>query len=158
MGGHVPPRRCSRAVTPCPCPSPRRSPVSLIRAVTTGSLIGVATAVGIFVAAGPDDLGRAAAPAAPTFAPVPTPTVTELADCEKPAVLKKGVCVTTKPGPRITVAAPAGGGSTTSAPRTAPRTAPAPAPASTHQDQEPADDHGDDEHDDDREADDHDDD
>ena len=132
--------------------------MSLIRAVTTGSLIGVATAVGIFVAAGPDDLGRAAAPAAPTFAPVPTPTVTELADCEKPAVLKKGVCVTTKPGPSITVAAPAGGGSTTSAPRTAPRTAPAPAPASTHQDQEPADDHGDDEHDDDREADDHDDD
>jgi hypothetical protein len=131
--------------------------VSLIRAVTTGSLIGVATAVGIFVAAGPDDLGRVAAPAAPTFAPVPTPTVTQLADCEKPAVLKKGVCVTTKPGPRITVAAPTGG-STTSAPRTAPRTAPAPAPASTQQDQEPADDHGDDEPDDDHEGDDHDDD
>src|SRR6478609_6554246 len=116
MAADVPPRRCSRAVTPCPCPSPRRSPVSLIRAVTTGSLIGVATAVGIFVAAGPDDLGRAAAPAAPTFAPVPTPTVTELADCEAPAVLRTGVCVTTEPGPRVT--ATTGSSAPTSAQRT----------------------------------------
>ncbi|HET7820204.1 MAG TPA: hypothetical protein VFL10_01660 [Ornithinibacter sp.] len=115
--------------------------MSLIRAVTTGSLVGVATAVGIFVAAGPDDLGRVAAPAAPTFAPVPTPTVTQLADCEKPAVLKKGICVTTKPGPKVTAAAPSSG-STTSAPRTAPR--PAPAPATTDEDQE--------QHDDDAEA------
>ena len=132
--------------------------MSLIRAVTTGSLIGVATAVGIFVAAGPDDLGRVAAPAAPTFAPVPTPTVTQLADCEKPAVLKKGICVTTKPGPPITVAAPSsGGGSPTPAPRTAPRTAPAPAPATTDEDQEQHDDDAEDEHEDEHE-DDHDDD
>ena len=110
--------------------------MSLIRAVTTGSLVGVATAVGIFVAAGPDDLGRAAAPAAPTFAPVPTPTVTQLADCAPPAVLKKGVCVTTKPGPKITVAAPSTG-APTSAPRTAPARRPHPTPASTPDDQRP---------------------
>lgn len=132
--------------------------MSLIRAVTTGSLIGVATAVGIFVAAGPDDLGRVAAPAAPTFAPVPTPTVTELADCEKPAVLKKGICVTTKPGPVVIVAPPVTG-STTSAPRSAPRTAPrtatapAPAPEATDEDQEHHDDDG--EHEDDGDEHDH---
>ena len=73
--------------------------MSLIRAVTAGTLVGAAAALGIFVAVGPDDLGRAAAPAAPTFAPVPTPTVTQLADCTPPAVLTKGVCVTTEAGP-----------------------------------------------------------
>jgi len=125
--------------------------VSLVRAVTTGTLVGAATAIGIFVTAGPDDLGRAAAPVAPTFAPVPTPTVTQLADCTPPAVLTKGVCVTTKPGPKITVAAPSTS-SPTSAPRTAPRTAPdpapAPAPAATAEQDPSDDDSHEDDHDD----------
>ncbi len=70
--------------------------MSLIRTVTAGALVGSVAALGIFVSVGPDDMGRAAAPAAPTYAPVPTPTVTQLADCKPPAKLKKGVCVTTK--------------------------------------------------------------
>ncbi len=122
--------------------------MSLVRAVTTGTLVGAATAIGIFVTAGPDDLGRAAAPVAPTFAPVPTPTVTQLADCTPPAVLTKGVCVTTKPGPKITVAAPSTSSPTPrTAPRTAPDPAPAPAPAATAE-QDPSDD---DSHEDDHE-------
>ena len=80
--------------------------MSLVRAVTVGSLVGAVAALGIYNAVGPDDLGRAAVSAPPTFAPVPTPTVTQLADCVAPAVLKKGVCVTTKPGPRVVGAGP----------------------------------------------------
>jgi hypothetical protein len=118
--------------------------VSLIRAVTAGTLVGVVTAFGIFVTSGPDNLGRAAAPAAPTFAPVPTPTVTQLADCEKPAVLKKGICVTTKVV--AAVGAPASSGSRTTAPRTAPAPAPAATTTTTAEDQqdEPGDDRDDD--------------
>ena len=76
--------------------------MSLIRAVTAGTLVGAVAALGIYVALGPEDLGRPGVPATPTFAPVPTPTVTRLADCTPPAVLRKGLCVTTKPGPTVT--------------------------------------------------------
>ena len=102
--------------------------MSLIRTVTAGALVGSVAALGIFVSLGPDDMGRAAAPAAPTYAPVPTPTVTQLADCAPPAKLKKGVCVTTKVVTRT--AAVASTGAPTSSPRTTPpRTAPTPTPA-----------------------------
>ena len=94
--------------------------MTLTRAVSAGTLVGAAAALSIYAAAGPDDLGRVAAPAAPTSAPVPTPTVTQLADCVAPAVLEKGVCVTTKPGPRVVVPDPA-----PRAPATAPRRTPA---------------------------------
>jgi hypothetical protein len=119
--------------------------VSLTRAVTAGTLVGVVTAFGIFVTSGPDNLGRAAAPAAPTFAPVPTPTVTELADCEKPAVLKKGICVTTKVV--ASVGASASSGSRTAAPRTASAPAPATTTAAEDQQDEPGDDDREDDHD-----------
>lgn len=104
--------------------------MSLIRTVTAGALVGSVAALGIFVSIGPDDMGRAAAPAAPTYAPVPTPTVTQLADCAPPATLKKGVCVTTKVVTRT--AAVASTGAPTSSPRTtSPRTAPTPTPTPT---------------------------
>jgi len=77
--------------------------VSLVRAVSIGTLVGAAAALSIYATVGPNDLGQAAAPVSPTFAPVPTPTVTQLADCVAPAVLKKGVCVTAKPGPTVVV-------------------------------------------------------
>lgn len=100
--------------------------MSLIRTVTAGALVGSVAALGIFVSLGPDDMGRAAAPAAPTYAPVPTPTVTELADCTPPAKLKKGVCVTTKVVSGS--AAVAATGAPTSSPRSTPRTSPTPTP------------------------------
>jgi eukaryotic-like serine/threonine-protein kinase len=107
--------------------------VSLIRTVTAGALVGSVAALGIFVSVGPDDMGRAAAPAAPTFAPVPTPTVTELADCTPPAKLKKGVCVTTEVVTRT--AAVVSSGAPTSAGRTTPpRTTPTRAPSPTASD------------------------
>ena len=102
--------------------------MTLTRAVSAGTLVGAAAALSIYAAVGPDDLGRVAAPAAPTFAPVPTPTVTQLADCVAPAVLKKGVCVTTKPGPVVVVPATA---PRAPAPARAPRTTPPPSAAVT---------------------------
>jgi hypothetical protein len=119
--------------------------VSIVRAVTVGSLVGAAAALGIYASMGPDDMGRAAVPAPPTFAPVPTPTVTRLADCTPPAVLTKGVCVTTKPGPKVTVAAPAPRSATTTSARTT-----APVAAEERDDDEHEDD-GDDEHEDEHE-------
>ena len=118
--------------------------MSLIRAVSAGTLVGAVAALSIYAAVGPDDLGRVAAPAPPTFAPVPTPTVTQLAGCTPPAVLTKGVCVTTKPGPRVVV--------TVAAPRV-----PAPAPRTTPRAVVPdAEDDGDeDREDEDREDEDH---
>ena len=122
--------------------------MSLPFAVGAGTLVGAVAALGIYSAIGPDDLGHASAPAAPTFAPVPTPTVTQLADCIAPAVLKKGVCVTTEPGPRITSAPPA-----PSAPTTVQRTTRAPAattePAEEHDDDGDHEDEHDGEHEDD---------
>ncbi len=110
--------------------------MSLIRTVTAGALVGSVAALGIFVSLGPDDMGRAAAPAAPTFAPVPTPTVTQLAGCTPPAKLEKGVCVTTKVVTRT--AAVASTGAPTSSPRTTPRTAPTPRPAPSATASDPA--------------------
>ena len=107
--------------------------MSLIRTVTAGALVGSVAALGIFVSLGPDDMGRAAAPAAPTYAPVPTPTVTQLADCTPPAKLKKGVCVTTKVV-SVSGSAVASTGAPTSSPRSAPRAAPTPTPAPTASD------------------------
>ena len=124
--------------------------MSLVRAVIAGTLVGAVGALVIYVATGPDDFGRAAEPATPTFAPVPTPTITELADCIPPEVLKNGFCVTTKPGPKVTATVRSTGSSTSSSPRTAPRPAPAPAPTE-QQAGEPGDDDGDepdDDHDD----------
>lgn len=96
--------------------------MSLVRTVTAGALVGSVAALGIFVSVGPDDMGRAAAPAAPTYAPVPTPTVTQLADCTPPAKLKKGVCVTTKVVSNSAAVAPTV--APTTAPRSTPRTSP----------------------------------
>ena len=93
--------------------------MTLTRAVSAGTLVGAAAALAIYAAAGLEDLGRVAAPAAPTSAPVPTPTVTQLADGVAPAVLDNGVCVTTKPGPVVVVPDP-----TPRAPATTPRSTP----------------------------------
>ena len=101
--------------------------MSAIRTVTAGALVGSVAALGIFVSIGPDDMGRAAAPAAPTFAPVPTPTVTHLAACTPPAKLKKGVCVTTKVV--TSYAATTSAGAPTSSPRTTPRATPRATPS-----------------------------
>ena len=76
--------------------------MSLVRAVTVGTVVGAVAALGIYVAAGPEDLGHVAEPATPTYPPVPTATVTQLADCTPPEVLENGFCVTTKPGPKVT--------------------------------------------------------
>jgi len=106
--------------------------VSLIRTVTAGAFVGSVAALGIFMSLGPDDMGRAAAPSAPTYAPVPTPTVTQLADCTPPAKLKKGVCVTTKTvTATVGAAAVASSGAPTSSPRTTPRPSPSPSPSAT---------------------------
>ena len=51
--------------------------MSLVRAVTAGTLAGAVAAFGIYVSLGPDDLGRASLHATPTYPPVPTPTVTQ---------------------------------------------------------------------------------
>lgn len=122
--------------------------MSLIRTVTAGTFVGSVAALGIFVSVGPDDMGRAAAPAAPTFAPVPTPTVTQLADCTPPAKLKKGICVTTKV---VSVYAPAvsSAGSPTSAPRATPISAPSPTatePSEEPRGEDERDHRGDDDH------------
>ncbi len=110
--------------------------MSLIRTVTAGALVGSVAALGIFVSLGPDDMGRAAAPAAPTFAPVPTPTVTQMADCTPPAKLKKGVCVTTKVVTRY--AAVTSTGTPSSSPRATPRTSPTPKPPASPTASDPA--------------------
>lgn len=120
--------------------------MSIVRAVTVGSLVGAAAALGIYASMGPDDMGRAAEPAPPTFAPVPTPTVTQLADCTPPAVLAKGVCVTTKPGPKVTVAVPAPRPASTTSARTT-------APVATEEREDDHEDDGDDEHEDEHEDD-----
>lgn len=111
--------------------------MSLPRAVVAGTLVGAVAALGLYSTMGPDDLGRAAVPAPPTFAAVPTPTVTQLADCIPPAQLKAGACVTVKPGPTVTVPPPR-----TSTPTTAQRTAPAPRTTTDAQEPEPGDDGG----------------
>ncbi len=82
--------------------------MSLTTTIGVGALLGAVAAFAVYTAAAPGDEALAAAPAVPTFAPVPTPTVTQTAeDCESPAVLTKGECVITKPGPRVVVTDPA---------------------------------------------------
>jgi hypothetical protein len=106
--------------------------------------VGAVAALSLYNSMGPDDMGRAAVAAPPTFAPVPTPTVTQLADCVAPAVLTKGICVTTKPGPRVVVQDP-----TPRAPATAPRTSrPATTDEGTDEREDDDDDHEDEDHED----------
>ena len=82
--------------------------MSLFRSLLLGVALGGVVATGVYSAVASPP--RAAVPVPATFAPVPTPTRTVLADCEPPAKLVKGACVTTVPGPVVVVAAgPAGG-------------------------------------------------
>lgn len=96
--------------------------MSLSSTIATGTLVGGLLAVGVYVATGPSDQAATKVSVAPSFAPVPTPTVTHLADCVKPAKLEKGVCVTHKPGPTVTLPAarPASSSGGSSAGRTRP--------------------------------------
>ena len=109
--------------------------MSLTTTIGVGALLGGVAAFAVYTATAPGDEALASAPAVPTFAPVPTPTVTQTAEgCESPAVLTGGECVITTPGPRVVVTDPAPGQRTT-----APRAA-APADDDDHE--------GDDEHED----------
>lgn len=123
--------------------------MTLTRAVSAGTLVGAAAALAIYAAAGPEDLGRVAAPAAPTSAPVPTPTVTQLADCVAPAVLEEGVCVTTKPGPVVVVPDPAPRAPATTPRNTAPTTTTAVPDEKVEVEADDHEDEPDDEHEDD---------
>lgn len=128
--------------------------MSLSSTIATGTLLGGLLAVGVYVATAPSDAVTATVPVAPTFAPVPTPTVTELADCVAPAKLVKGVCVTRKPGP--TVVLPAANGGSTSAGTSAGRTRPAssaPTSGPVVDDRDEDDDHEDEDHDEDHDED-----
>jgi hypothetical protein len=87
--------------------------VSLATTIGAGALLGTVLAVGVYNVVAPSDAVPASVKVAPTYAPVPTPTVTEEAeDCVDPAVLEDDECVVHKPGPTVTLA-------------------PAPAPATT---------------------------
>ncbi|MBM6400309.1 hypothetical protein [Phycicoccus sonneratiae] len=120
--------------------------MSLSTTIATGTLLGAVLAGGVYAATAPSDQVSATVPVAPTFAPVPTPTVTKLADCLKPAKLEHGICVTHKPGPTVTL--PASTGSTTrttsSNARTAPPSTHAPTTGPTSGPVTDDDDHGDD--------------
>jgi hypothetical protein len=96
--------------------------VSLATTIGAGALLGTVLAVGVYNVVAPSDAVPASVEVAPTYAPVPTPTVTEEAeDCVDPAVLEDDECVVHKPGPTVTV---------TPAPVRQPQVAaPAPAPA-----------------------------
>ena len=90
--------------------------MSLATTIGAGTLLGTVLAIGVYTAVAPDDTVPAAVEVAPTYGPVPTPTVTvEAEGCADPAVLEDGECVVHAPGPTVTV--------TPAAP------APAPAPA-----------------------------
>ena len=89
--------------------------MSLATTIGAGALLGTVLAVGVYNVVAPSDAVPASVEVAPTYAPVPTPTVTEEAeDCVDPAVLEDDECVVHKPGPTVTLAP-----------------APAPAPATT---------------------------
>jgi len=84
--------------------------VSLATTIGAGTLLGTVLAIGVYTAVAPDDTVPAAVEVAPTYGPVPTPTVTvEAEGCADPAVLEDGECVVHAPGPTVTVtpAAPA---------------------------------------------------
>ncbi len=144
--------------------------MSLSTTIATGTLLGGLLAAGVYAATAPSDQLSATVPVAPTFGPVPTPTITHVAKCVKPASLEHGVCVTHVPGPTITLPALPGPArveaaaprtSTTSSRPAATRTVP-PATVTPPTGPTTGDDGGDDEHDDDHgddhHGDDHDDD
>ncbi|PKW25773.1 hypothetical protein [Phycicoccus duodecadis] len=101
--------------------------MSLTSTVAAGTLIGGLLATGVYAANAPSDQLAATARVAPTFAPVPTPTVVEVEDCEAPAVLVRGACVTNVPGPTVTVPAPVAPAAPVRPARPTHVTAPAPA-------------------------------
>jgi hypothetical protein len=80
-------------------------PVSLSTTIAAGTLLGGLLAGGVYAATAPSDQVPATSRVAPTYGPVPTPVLTELADCEEPATLEDGVCVTNVPGPTVTLPA-----------------------------------------------------
>ncbi|GIL33956.1 hypothetical protein [Phycicoccus sp. DTK01] len=113
--------------------------MSLTTTIATGTLVGGLLAVGVYAATAPSDQVAATVKVAPSYPPVPTPTVTHLAACAKPAKLEHGACVTHVPGPTITLpatnvaAAPARTVSQRTTTRTtAPTTGPVERPAATH--------------------------
>ena len=125
--------------------------MSLATTIGAGTLLGTVLAIGVYTAFAPDDTVPAAVEVAPTYGPVPTPTVTvEAEDCADPAVLEDGECVLHAPGPTVTVT---------------PAPAPAPAPAAAarvtsdgyaeYEDGEHEDEHEDGEHEDEHEHEDH---
>ncbi len=134
--------------------------MSLSTTIATGTLLGGLLAVGVYATTAPSDQVSATVPVAPTYGPVPTPTVTQVADCVSPAKLEHGVCVTHKPGPTITIPAAAQPAGTTRAPA-ARSTSSASRPQATTPTTDPTtggghdDEHGDDEHDDHEPGDDH---
>ncbi|MGL5816326.1 MAG: hypothetical protein ACRCYR_02085 [Phycicoccus sp.] len=75
--------------------------VSTIRAVVVGVLAGLGLAVLAYLTLSPSD--PAPSPAPSTSVPVPRATTTVPAACPSPSVLQGGVCVTTAPGPTVTV-------------------------------------------------------
>ncbi len=78
--------------------------MSLATTIGAGTLLGTVLAIGVYTAVAPDDTVPAAVEVAPTYGPVPTPTVTvEAEDCADPAVLEDGECVLHAPGPTVTV-------------------------------------------------------
>ena len=72
--------------------------MTLTRAVSAGTLVGAAAALAIYAVAGPEDLGRVRTRRADVCAGPDAHGHPAVADCVAPAVLEKGVCVTTTPG------------------------------------------------------------
>ena len=71
--------------------------MSLSTSIAAGTLLGAVAAFAVYTATAPGE-DAVVAPVAAVVAPVPTPTVTQLADgCEPPAVLTGDECVTHDP-------------------------------------------------------------
>lgn len=122
--------------------------MSLSTTIATGTLLGGLLAVGVYTATAPADQSSVRVPVAPTFAPVPTPTVTRLAGCTAPAKLEHGVCVTHRPGPTVTLPAtvrPATGTSSSSG-RTSRPAAPTAGPVVADDREDEGEDHEDEDH------------
>ncbi len=80
--------------------------MSLATTIGAGTLLGGILAVGVYSALAPADTVSASVPAAPTYAPVPTRTVSvESEDCVGKAVLVGDECVLHVPGPTVTIPA-----------------------------------------------------
>jgi hypothetical protein len=75
--------------------------VSTTIAATAGGLAGVAIAVLAYLVLAPSE--PVPTPAPSTSVSVPRATTTVPAACPSPTVLQGGVCVTTAPGPTVTV-------------------------------------------------------